>query len=232
MNWTGLWNKHFDDYSKSHARVGIFLNKFLVSKRIKIIEIACGSARDSIFLAKKGFNVIASDSNDQLIEMLKNKYKNINISFTSLDTFNLTQTSIKADIVFHNGLIGYFSDNKIKEILKQQVSITEEKLIIFVHNKKNKKLHAKFLSNKKHDELFNIRFFEMDELLKIINNSGIEYKDVKFLKFGGIIDLVNNKYIKHIPNILYPIRKVIVPSLYFLQPWSRVERICCVISLK
>jgi hypothetical protein len=57
-----------------------------------------------------------------------------------------------------------FSDEKIGLLLREQVRVTRSKLIATVHNAHNQDFVRYFDEKKQVDPLFDIRFFEVDEL--------------------------------------------------------------------
>lgn len=66
----------------------------LVDKDFKTaLDVACGAGRNSIYLAKNGFNVDAIDISTIALNSLKEKgYKTINTIETDLDTFTPTKS--------------------------------------------------------------------------------------------------------------------------------------------
>jgi hypothetical protein len=133
-------------------------------------------------------------------------------------------------VTFHNGLWILFDDNnKIKELLKEQLRVTKKTLIAIVHNKDNKNLKYRFLQKSFKDSLFNIRFFSRREIKNIISNSRIQYTNLRIKKFGGIVDILY-QFEKMFPPLSFVIRWI-VPRLYKFLPWSKVERIVLIIDL-
>ncbi len=117
-------------------------------------------------------------------------------------------------------------------MLKEQERVSKRYIVIFIHNIENKKLIKTFEEKSKEDNLYKIRFFDKNEIIDIVKNSGIKYKSIKVVKFGGIFDRFYNRLLKRvIPNILYPFRKSLIPELYQFQKWEDTERICCVVEL-
>jgi len=137
------------------------------------------------------------------------------------------------DLVFHNGFFVCFNNDKmICQLLVEQERISKKYILILVHNALNKKLKQIFIEKAKFDPLYDVRFFTPDELNTIIKKSKIKAKKVIIKKFGGPMDLLNKKYIySKIPNFLFPIIELIIPSLYQFQKWKHTERIACLIEI-
>jgi len=64
-----------------------------VSKKIKVLELACGSGSHSIPLARAGFNVLGVDLSKELLKQAneKTKNKNLSVQFLQKDIFKLAQ---------------------------------------------------------------------------------------------------------------------------------------------
>lgn len=74
-------NKYFDDYSKLHfSDVHRQFVKFLPSRfGAKVLDIGCGSGRDALSLARRGYQVTAVEPSKKMLELAssKNNHKNI-----------------------------------------------------------------------------------------------------------------------------------------------------------
>lgn len=230
--WEETWKKHIETYLNATPRAGIFIENYF--KDIEtVLEIAGGSCRDSRYLANRGFKVIGSDFSEKTLTYLQKRFPNDRLQYSKEDAFNLSFPDNSFDLVFHNGFFICFEDNNsIKTMLLEQERVSKKYIVFFVHNIKNSKLVANFIEKSKEDDLYDIRFFEKDEVVDIVKNSGVKYRNIKVLKFGGIADIFyKKKFKKVIPNILYPFSKVLVPKLYQFQKWSNTERICCIVEL-
>lgn len=74
-------NKYFDEYSKLHfSDVHRQFVKFLPNhSEAKLLDIGCGSGRDALSLARRGYQVTAVDPSNKMLELagFKNNHKNI-----------------------------------------------------------------------------------------------------------------------------------------------------------
>ena len=238
MDWTSIWERRLEEYLKSVPRAGYFIKKYFGKSVSSILEVGGGSCKDSIYLANNGFSCICSDKNKYVIEILKKKFneKNKNIIFDIQDALNLTYKENSFDLVFSNGLIIYFYDNReVIKILEEKCRVAKKFVITIVHNKHNKRLVKKFKTLAEKDELYNIRFYSIDELINIAENLKYNKKIKKYyiMKFGGIFDLIyyalarifgkDNEIIDFFGNI--------VPLLYRIQPISLTERLALIIEI-
>ena len=231
--WQNTWKKHLETYFSTTSRTGIFIKHMFGHKIKSTLEIACGSSRDSIYLAQNGYFASASDYNNDMIKYLKNRFKIDNLKYITNDAFSLSLEENSFDLIFHNGFLIYFlEDEKIFQILKEQERVSRKYILIIVHNKLNENLITLFKKLSLNDKLYDIRFFEPDEFQRIVEDSKISYKKIIFFKFGGKMDRLYNKLIfKKIPNILYPFRTYIIPKLYQIQKWENTERVACLVEL-
>lgn len=228
-NWYKIWQHHLSGYLKSSPRAGIFISEYFSSIR-NVLEIACGSSRDSIYLAKKGISVTAIDYEERLVNYLKGQFRYPNLSYCVVDAFKLPFKNDTFDLVFHNGLFVYFNkDEDIYELLKEHARVSRKYVLFFVHNKLNLNLVQNFSKLAVHDPLYKIRFFEPREVVEIVNNSEIKkLRLVKIMKFGGPFDAAFS--IRGL-KLLYPLTVKIIPRLYQIQPWEKSERVACLIEV-
>ena len=117
--------------------------------------------------------------------------------------------------------------------LREQARVASRYAVILVHNALNETLHNRFRRRAEDDELYDIRFFTPDEVVDLVKRSGVPHKKIELLKFGGRFDsLYARKWVKRVvPNVVWPMRFWAVPRLYRLEPWSKIERIACVVEL-
>lgn len=232
-DWFKIWEKHLDQYLKAPPRTGIFIHNYFNSIK-SCLELACGSGRDSIFLAKKNVKVTASDSENRVIMDLKKRFIFKNLYYHQVDAFCSPFNDNSFVLVFHNGFFIYFNDNNdLCKLLLEQERISQRYILIVVHNKLNKDLVTNFSRLASNDKIYDIRFFEPDELINIVHMSGVRINKIRILKFGGFFDILYSKWLKRfIPNLFYPMRYFIVPKLYQYQSWEYTERIACIIDLK
>lgn len=230
--WEESWVKHIEDYLNSPPRAGVFLASYFKNVN-SVLEIAGGSCRDSRYLENIGYEATGSDFDEKtLCYLQEEKFPADKLNYSKEDAFSLTFEKDSFDLIFHNGFFIYFNNDDLTKMLKEQERVSKKYIVIFVHNIENKNLVKTFKEESKKDDLYKIRFFNKDEIIEIVKNSGIKYKSVKVKKFGGFFDLFYNRTLKRvIPNILYPFRKLLIPKLYQLQKWENTERICCIVEL-
>ncbi len=232
-DWFESWKCHLEQYLQAPPRTGIYIHANF-SKIRSSLEIACGSSRDSIYLAKKQVEATASDYEDRVIDELKNRFNYSKLKYVQADAFKLPFHDNSFDMVFHNGFfVCFYKDQDIKTMLVEQARVSRKYVLFFVHNKLNIGLVNQFNRLAPSDPIYDIRFFEPNEIEQIVRDTDIDSRSVRILKFGGKYDMLYSKRIKRfIPNITFPLRTVIIPKLYEMQKWEETERIGCLIELK
>jgi len=121
--WNSYYKKKFIFKKSNFAN---FINRKYLKKNMSLLEIGCGSGRDSFFFSKNISKVIAIDSSKEAIKnnikiMKKNDTKNI--EFKNLDiNSNKMKKLQKVDFIyarFFIHAINYNLEKKFLEILKK-----------------------------------------------------------------------------------------------------------------
>lgn len=231
--WGAVWQEKIEHYLNAVPRTGVFIDRYFRGKVHTILEVAAGSSRDSIYLAKQGFHVTASDYERNIIQCMEERTHESRIRFVHADAFHMGMENDAFDLVFHNGFFVLFDENEaIVDLLREQARIARHYIVIFVHNALNHAHVSHFEKLAQSDPLYKIRFFEPDEVAAVVKQSGIAVRRLEWMKFGGPYDILFYKRMKKvIPNLLYPMRTWLVPRGYQRQRWDKTERVCCVIEL-
>lgn len=98
-----------------------------LKKNAKILDVGCGDGRNSIYLAKKGFDVDAFDISENAIKKinyLKQKY-NININAVQCDAFGFEFTH-KYDLVIVHGVLQFVEREKQADMIQLLKKWTEK----------------------------------------------------------------------------------------------------------
>lgn len=230
--WSKAWVRHLKQYLASAPRCGYWIESQL-SKKSKILEIAGGSCRDSRYLSGKGYNATGSDFDQKTLDYLEKNYPINNFTLSREDAFKFSFQDNEFDESFSNGFwVCFDNDEDIHVLIKEQARVTKKHLISLVHNVENKKLVERFKRKSIDDDLYKIRFFHKDELVKLLKASNISYKSIKVVKFGGPMDLLLARKIENKSLMLHHFFRKIVLKFYKYQPWSMVERIAVIVELE
>lgn len=141
-NLVDNWNKAYKDLSTSYDEKLITPNKIvmyaqyqIVHEHIrhflkdiespKILEVGCGGARQSLFLALHDFDVTCADSSPEAIRLAKANFASRNAKgvFVSDDLLNSKLPAVTYDCVMSFGLLEHFEDigpiiNSMTNLLK------------------------------------------------------------------------------------------------------------------
>ena len=158
------------DYKKTRSIVIKFSK--LIPKYGDVLDLGCGSGNNSLFLAKRGFKVIAIDMSSKKLLELKNEAKKksllnkINIINANLNDFKFHK--IYSAIISTNTL-HFLQKNKVLEIIKNMKNFTIKNglNIVSVFTK-----NGQLKSDK-------IHFFENEELKKLYNDWEILFYEEK-----------------------------------------------------
>jgi ubiquinone/menaquinone biosynthesis C-methylase UbiE len=229
--WSDAWVRHIESYLTAPPRAGIWLNYYFSDPASSFLECAGGSCRDSRYLFEKSRPSVGSDFDNKTLEYVRKKFRNSTFPLQQENAFLLSFESDSKDVVFHNGFwVCFDDDEKIHELLNEQVRVSKRYVVALVHNIHNQELVSRFQLLSNEDDLYRIRFFDIDSLRRIVKKSGIKFKGMKFEKFGGSVDRLFGLE-KKVP-FLSPVVRWLVPRLYGFQPWRKVERIALVIELE
>ena len=89
-----------------------FLNEFPEIKNKRLLEIGCGTGKDSIFFKEKGFEVTSIDLSPKNIELCKEKGLNAHV----MDFNNLDFSSSSFDCVFAMNSLLHAPKNAVRKI--------------------------------------------------------------------------------------------------------------------
>jgi len=153
-------------------------------KKGKILELACGSGLSSVLMADLGYEVTATDTDDDLLEAIKSKFGSMkNLTIRKCDMMQADQIYSKEfNSIIHQGVLEHFDDDEIVEILKRQKNIAD--LVIFdVPNDKRKE---------KIQEFGNERFLSIYHWEILIKRAGCTLIYMDGRRFEGIVNKSRN----------------------------------------
>jgi ubiquinone/menaquinone biosynthesis C-methylase UbiE len=125
--WQTKWAKNNWPTSRFARRVYLFLK----NKKVKtILDLGCGSGRDSIFFTKKGFDVIALDV--FVDDKQQEKLKRFDIKFLKEDIKNIKFKTNSFDVIYAHLSLHYFNDKTTDKIFNNLYNILKPGGYIFV----------------------------------------------------------------------------------------------------
>lgn len=145
------WNKKFQEYPMPD-NVTPIVEKYIDNANVgEALDVACGTGRNTHFLALKGFKVDAVDISDFALSKVKNK-STINKIDTDLDKYNIMPN--KYDVIVNTNYLNRRLTSQMKDGLKSGGLIIFETFILahgeFMHEtmnldyllRKNELLHS------------------------------------------------------------------------------------------
>ncbi len=167
-SWNEKWEDIFNNY-QNDARHAHYIHSVLEEGENHILEIAAGSFRDVATLCKQGIECEGMDFSTTSVKMAKQYFPDISEKIHEASAFLMPFKDNYFDLSYHNGFWVLFSDEKIKELAKEQARISRKRIIATVHNAHNKQFVDYFSSKKENDPLYDIRFFEQEEIIELMS---------------------------------------------------------------
>lgn len=154
------------------------LDKLLNKLKIKtVLDISCGTGLQSIFLAKKRYNVTASDLNESMLKVARKKANGLNITFKQGDMRTVRYGKFDGVISIFNA-IGHLTKSDFEKAIRNiRENLNDKGFFIF--------------------DIFNLDFMRTKFKKHEFIDKAIEKEGMKFVRFNkNTIDL--NKGIMHI----------------------------------
>lgn len=179
-SWDEQWKLLFKNYQHD-LRHGYYIKSIFASKKASILEIGAGSFRDTAFLNRAGYICHGIDFSDESVSLAKMEFPDIKNRFHRMNALDLEFADKSFDISFSNGFIGLFDETTIHSLIREQIRVTKEYVVLTVHNGHNKQFSNYFEEKKKEDPLFDITFFKKREMQSLFEAHGL---DVKIIPVG------------------------------------------------
>ena len=126
------WDKFYSDRNKPvpffvdvpDENLAAYLEKGLIEKS-KVIDIGCGNGRNSIYLAKQGFEVCGIDFSSASIEWAEQKAKEeaVNVKFINESFFDLEARHNSYDFVYDSGCLHHIKPHRRSQYIKKIADI-------------------------------------------------------------------------------------------------------------
>lgn len=148
------------DYNEAENFLNLLTGFLKLEKDSKIIDLACGKGRHSIYLSKKGFDVLGLDLSEQSINFDK-KYQNDNLKFQVHDMRNPIESE-PVDAVFNLFTsFGYFeTEEEDKSVFKSVSDVLKDDgffVLDFLNSEYVKKVIVPQSSVEKENIVFNVK---------------------------------------------------------------------------
>jgi ubiquinone/menaquinone biosynthesis C-methylase UbiE len=134
--WQSKWSDKTLQLPPNNFASGAY--KMIESKHKTLLDLGCGTGRDSLYFAHKGLKVTAADWSqsglDQLKKLVeKRKIANLdNLDVIQQDISKLTFKPNSFDVIYAHLSLHYFDDKTTKEIFNKLYSILKRDGLLFV----------------------------------------------------------------------------------------------------
>lgn len=166
-DWDAKWANIFDQYQQD-LRHAYYIRALKNRNEHSILELGAGSFRDMAALRRWGVKCQGTDFSPASVQMAKTRFPEYADAIFEMDGFNLRFPDKSFDLTYHNGFWVLFPDDQIDLLAREQARITKHRMIASVHNAHNQQFKEYFERKQKDDNLYNIRFFEVDQMKKIM----------------------------------------------------------------
>ena len=182
------YNKTVKDYEKFTKNLYPKNEINYVCKLLKrgssILDLGCGTGRDSCFFASKGFKVTGIDVSKKMIAYAKNKCKKPNFKIMDIQNIQLKEESF--DLVWANASLLHAKKKDFPKILGNIRKIMKKNGIFFLKVKKG--AGEKLLPDKRYNGVVKFwSFFSKKEIEDFLKSA--EFKIIK-----SYVEKKNNSY--------------------------------------
>ena len=166
-DWNKRWSDIFDHY-QNDLRHAHYIRALLEADERHILEIGAGSFRDMAELRRCGLDCEGMDFSEKAVSLAKKHFPDYAKKIHCMSAFQMEFPDDGFDVSYHNGFWVLFPDEQIDLLAQEQARITRSRMIATVHNAHNKDFFEYFERKKLDDPLYDIRFFEVEEVSELM----------------------------------------------------------------
>lgn len=167
-DWDRKWVNIFDHY-QNDLRHAYYIHAVLEDCERHLLEIGAGSFRDMAELRRRGIDCEGMDFSSEAVARAKRQFPGFANAIHHASAFAMPFADDAFDTTYHNGFWALFSDEQILPLALEQARISKHRIIATVHNAHNAQFVEYFDQKKVDDPLYDIRFFEMDEVAGLMH---------------------------------------------------------------
>lgn len=166
-DWDRKWVDIFDHY-QNDLRHAYYIRAMLEEGESHILEIGAGSFRDMAELRRQGLACEGMDFSSESVKRARRQFPEFENFIHEMSAFSMPFADKSFDISYHNGFWALFSDDQIVALTHEQARITSKRMISTVHNAHNRQFVEYFDRMKASDPLYDIRFFDVEEISELM----------------------------------------------------------------
>ena len=212
--WENIWDSTEDTltykdvfYLMDEIKLSYLIPLLPTGSNIKTLEVGCGSARLSCFLASKGYKTTCLDYSESALRVARKNYEitRNNGEFVIGDAKNLPFENDTFDIVLSTGLLEHFKDPKI--VINEMARVLKPNGIFYSDIVPKKfstfRAHITFvrslgrLIRNDQNETFYEKKLNSNDIRNMLLSADLEDIDV----FGAGVFLPQIPYGKHVPSL-------------------------------
>ena len=165
--WDSKWTSIFDQYQRD-LRHAYYIRSLLKKDEHKVLELGAGSFRDMAALRRMHIDCYGMDFSAESAARAKQAFPEHANRIKQMSAFEMSYPDKFFDVSYHNGFWVLFSDDQIDELAREQARVTRKRMMATVHNGHNRQFVEYFDRMKHTDPLYDIRFFQADELAALM----------------------------------------------------------------
>lgn len=166
-DWDQKWEGIFDHYQQD-LRHAHYIHSQLDASERRLLELAAGSFRDMAALRRMGLDCHGIDFSPEAVGRAKAAFPDYSHAMHTMSGFAMDFGDGEFDLSYHNGFWVLFDDVRIKQLAAEQARVSRHRMIATVHNRHNRNFVEYFDRLKESDPLYDIRFFEVDEIAALM----------------------------------------------------------------
>lgn len=99
------------------------VKKYAMNK--PILEAGCGSASNSIFLAKEGYEVSCLDSDKEMLKLARRNAEELDVNINFVNKSITDFTGKEFGVSFSHGTLEHYKDDEIIKLINSQLEVVE-----------------------------------------------------------------------------------------------------------
>ncbi|PWT89764.1 MAG: hypothetical protein C5B54_08400 [Acidobacteria bacterium] len=136
QHWESFWKQHFPDledrlpeYERNLVET---VHRWIDVRGKKLMEVGCGSGRNSIHFAKMGAIVFVVDYSPEALAIVRTKARSegVEIQVVEADAISLPFQNNEIDFIYHSGFLEHFPDPT--RILQEQIRILKKGAYVLI----------------------------------------------------------------------------------------------------
>lgn len=216
--WQSAWQRHHRAYLRTVGFQAYYLSFILKPHERRLLELGAGSFRDTARLNEWGYDCTGTDFSEESVQLAQQAFPRWASKIQMQDAAHLSFENQAFDVTFHNGFWVLFQEDEfLDQLLKEQVRVSKSRVVCTVHNALNQRQRVVFAEKAREDPLYDIRFFEPDEMRQLLQPHCREVRIYPYsvLHFNRLMKLIKQR-------ALLKVVYLTTHRLWRIQNWERL----------